>query len=189
MEAGWRIAGFVSPVSAPRGCLNPVPSFVSLCLFTVPRFKCQQYRQYVRREMALGTFQGLLFRKVSMVESKCSCAIVYIVSLWGKYPSKLSRTPFKKCISKASKNLFCWVKTVEHAVEFLDDNQWFEERLMWRHINWSVLVSVIMNTDGSRRMFEAFYLGFLWLKIYHIPHFATGSVYFVVNQVKAFITY
>lgn len=72
MEADWRIAAFIPPVSAPGGCLNPVPSVVSLCLFTVPRFKCQQCRKYVRGQMAFCTFQELLFRKVSTEENKRS---------------------------------------------------------------------------------------------------------------------
>lgn len=55
-------------------------------------------------------------------------------------------------------------------------------------INRGVLVSVIINTDGSRRMFQAFlFCSDLRYTTFNI--FATGSVYFVVYQVKAFAIY
>lgn len=70
MKADWMISDRLSPVFAPRGYLNPVPSVISLCLCTVPHLKCQRQEEIVKRQ------RGLHFRRIIIAESR-----IQIVSL------------------------------------------------------------------------------------------------------------
>lgn len=63
-QTGASLIVCLSPVFAPRGYLNPVPSVISLCLCTVPHLKCQRQEKIVYRQ------RGLHFRRIIIPESE-----------------------------------------------------------------------------------------------------------------------